>query len=111
MLIFAADKSITNADRIREMFETTPAFSGISGAVDNFVSSPPASSEQIPHIGSVDETLILDAPEVPNLVHRNEKKSRLRRRDPADDQRPTEFQQQSEMKADYLLPLQQEVLF
>ena len=110
-LILAADKSITNTDRIREMFETTPAFSGISGAVDNFVSPPPASSEQIPQIGSVDETLILDAPEVPNIVNRNEKKSRKRRRDPADVQRPTEFQQQSEMKAADLIPLQQEVVF
>ena len=110
-LILAADKSITNTDRIREMFETTPAFSGISGAVDNFVSPPPASSEQIPQIGYVDETLILDAPEVPNIVNRNEKKSRKQRRDPADDQRPTEFQQQSEMKAADLLPLQQEVVF
>ena len=74
------------------MFETTPDFSGISGAVDNFVSPPPpASSEQIPQLGSVDDTLILDAPEVSNIVYRNEKKSRKRRRDPADDQRPTEF--------------------
>ena len=36
-LILAADKNITNSDRIREMFETTPAFCGISGAIDNFI--------------------------------------------------------------------------
>ena len=46
MLISAADKSITNTDRIREMFETTPAISGISGAVDNFVSPSPASANR-----------------------------------------------------------------
>ena len=36
MLIIAADRSISNFDRVREMFENTPAFSGISGAVDLF---------------------------------------------------------------------------
>ena len=36
MLIIAADRSISNSDRVREMFENTPAFSGISGAVDIF---------------------------------------------------------------------------
>ena len=44
MLILAADKNITNSDRVRDMFETTPAFSGISGAVDNF--AQPAAENQ-----------------------------------------------------------------
>ena len=37
VLIVAADKRLTTSDRIRDMFESTPAFGGISGAVDNFV--------------------------------------------------------------------------
>ena len=56
MLTLAADKSITNTDRIKETSETTPDFSEISGAVDIFVSPPPASSEQIHQLGSVDDT-------------------------------------------------------
>ena len=32
----AADRSISNSNRVREMFENTPAFSGILGAVDLF---------------------------------------------------------------------------
>ena len=37
VLIVAADKRMTTSDRIRDMFESTPAFGGISGTVDNFV--------------------------------------------------------------------------
>ena len=36
MLIIAADRSISNSDMVREMLENTPAFSGISDAVDLF---------------------------------------------------------------------------
>ena len=38
MLIIAADRSISNSDRVRMMFENTPAFSSISGSVDLFQS-------------------------------------------------------------------------
>ena len=34
MLIIAADWSIADSDRVREMFENTPGFSVISGEVD-----------------------------------------------------------------------------
>ena len=37
MLIIAADRCIATSDRIRDIFEYTPAISGISDAVDNFV--------------------------------------------------------------------------
>ena len=47
MLIIAADKGITNSDRIRDMFETTPAFCGISGAIDNFVIPSPENTQTI----------------------------------------------------------------
>ena len=54
MLILAADKNITNSDSIREMFETTPAFCGISGAIDNFVIPAPENTQSI-------DTSILEA--------------------------------------------------
>ena len=36
MLIIAADWSISNSDRVKEMFGNTPAFSGTSSAMDLF---------------------------------------------------------------------------
>ena len=36
MLIITADRSISNFDRVREMFENTSSFSGIPGVMDLF---------------------------------------------------------------------------
>ena len=36
MLIIAAHMSISNSERVREIFDNTPAVSGISGSVDLF---------------------------------------------------------------------------
>ena len=112
ILILAADKNLTNSDRVRDMFETTPAFSGISGAVDNFAQPAAESSQPTPQRDSVEDTAMLGTYEcdVPT-TYQIGKKSRKRRRISADDERPTEIQQQVGMRAADLLPLQQEVLF
>ena len=61
MLILAADKGITNSDRIRDKSDTTPAFCGISGSIDNFVILAPENTQST---DSVMDTSILDAPEI-----------------------------------------------
>ena len=74
MLILAADNNLTKSDRIREMFETSPAFCGISGAIDNFVI--PENSQLVNC--AVDTSILLDTPEV-EVPHQLDKKSRKRR--------------------------------
>ena len=52
MLIISVDLSITNsADRVTEMFQNTPAFSGISGAID--LLQAPAGNNEIPIASTV----------------------------------------------------------
>ena len=105
-LILAADKGITNSDRIRDMFETTPAFCGISGAIDNFVIPAPENTQSI---DSVVDTSILDAPEIElPTTYRPGKKCRKRRRVLADDDGQAKIQ--DPLRAAELIPLQQEVL-
>ena len=106
MLIPAADKGITNSDRMRGMFETTPAFCGISGAIDNFVMPAPENTQSI---DSVVDTSILDAPEIEvPTTYRPGKKCRKRRRVLADDDGPAKIQ--DPVRAAELIHLQQEVL-
>ena len=86
------------------MFETTPAFCGISGAIDNFVIQAPENTQSI-------DTLILEAPEieVPQQLNIG-KKYRERRRVSGDDDGPTKIQHPVETRVAELLPLQYEVL-
>ena len=52
MLIISTDRSITDsADRVTEMFQNTPAFIGISGAIDLF--QAPAGNNEIPIASTV----------------------------------------------------------
>ena len=99
-------KDIAASDRIRDMFETTPAFCGISGAIDNFVIPAPENTQSI---DSVVDTSILDAPEIEvPTTYRPGKKCRKRRRVLADDDGPAKIQ--DPVRAAELIPLQQEVL-
>ena len=123
MLILSADRGISDsADRVTEMFQNTPAFRGILGAVDHFqvpsenneapVVSTESAAGPVPTASTVsavesEDTPILDPPEVEILTyHRTSKKSRKRRRTVDDPDNSVEI-----MKAADLLPLQQEVLF
>ena len=82
MLTIAADRSISNSDRVREMFENTLAFSGISGAVDLFQ----APSCSIVSEGSVvngcatqnipEELTIIEFPEIEIRTQRSRKRKR-----------------------------------
>ena len=110
MLILAADKSITNSDRIRDMFEMTPAFSGISGAIDHFVIPAPAAENTRPVDFAVD-TSIVESPEIEvPTTYPLGKKCRKRRRVSADNGPAKNQQHPVEMRAADLFPLQQEVL-
>ena len=71
---------ITNSDRIRELFETTPAFSEISYAIDNFVIPAQGNTQSI-------DTSILEVPEI-EVPRRLDKKYRKRRRASVDDDGP-----------------------
>ena len=59
MLILAGDKTITNSEGDRDMFETIPAFSGISGAVDNFAQPATERSQPTPQTDSVEDMAML----------------------------------------------------
>ena len=79
VLIVAADKRMTTSDRIRYMFESTPAFGGISGAVDNFV-VPHENTEPSSQGDFAVDVPIQDAPEVEvRTLHQVSKKSRKRK--------------------------------
>ena len=123
MLIFSADRGISDsADRVTEMSQNTPAFSGILGAVDHFqtpaenneapVVSTESAASPVPTASKVsavecEDTPILDPPEVEILsYHQASKKSRKRRRAVDEPDNSEEI-----LKAADLLPLQQEVLF
>ena len=69
MLIFAADNNLTNSERNREMFETSPAFCRISGAIDNFVI--PENSQLVDC--AVVTSMLEDTPEVevPHQLDKN----------------------------------------
>ena len=67
MFILAADKRITNSDIIIDTFEMTPAFSGISGAIVDFVIPAPAAANTHPVDFAVD-TSIVDSLEIENLL-------------------------------------------
>ena len=105
MLILEADRTLKNSDRIREMLETSPAFCGISGAIDNFVI--PENSQLVDC--DVDSSILLDTTGV-DVPHQLNKKSRKRRRILADDIGPVEIQHPWKMRAAELIPLQQAVL-
>ena len=112
VLIVAADKRMTTSDRIRDMFESTPAFGGISGAVDNFV-VPHENTEPSSQGDYAVDVPIQDAPEVevPTL-HQVSKKSRKRKRLSGTELHdcPSGSERRVEMRTSDLLPLQQEVL-
>ena len=69
IFILSADRGISDsADRVTDMFQNTPAFSGISGAVDLF--QAPAGNIEIPTTSTAagpvlfEDTPILESPEV-----------------------------------------------
>ena len=103
---------MTNTDRIRDIFKTTPAFSGISGEVDNFASQATERIQPIPQRDSIENTAMLGSYEceVPT-TYQLCMKSQRRRRISTDDECPTEIQQQVGMSEADLFPLQQVVLF
>ena len=112
MQIISAYRSISDsADRVTEMFQNTPAFSGISGAADLF--QAPTENNEIPIASTVsaagpiefEGTPILESPEVEIhtiYTRKTSKKSRKRRRTVDEQDDSVEF-----LKAADLLPLQQ----
>ena len=114
MLIISADRSISDsADRVTEMFQNTPAFIGISGAVNLF--QVPVGNNEITSASTVsvagpvefEGTPVLESSEVEiQTTYKTSKKSRKRRRTVDEQDDSVEC-----LKAADLLPLQQEVLF
>ena len=115
MLIISADRNISDsADRVTEMFQNTPAFIEISGAVDLF-QAPSVGSHEITSASTVlvagpvefEGTPVLESSEVEiQATSKTSKKSRKRRRTVDEQDDSVEC-----LKAADLLPLQQEVLF
>ena len=66
MQILSADRSIfaDSADRVTEMFQNTPAFSGISGATDLFQAPAIASTASASGPDESEGTPILESPEI-----------------------------------------------
>ena len=66
MQILSADRSIfaDSADRVAEMFQNTPAFSGISGAADLFQAPAIASTVSAADSDEFEDTPILESPEI-----------------------------------------------
>ena len=96
-----------SADRVTEMFQNTPAFSGISGAVDLFQASAIASTVSATGPGESEGTPILESPEIEiPTTYKASNKSRKRRRTVDEQDDSVEL-----LKAADILPLQQEVLF
>ena len=87
MLIILADKSISDsADRVTEMFQNTPAFIGISGAVDLFQAQvgnneiTSASTVSVAGPVEFEGTPVLESSEVEiPTTYKTSKKSRKRR--------------------------------
>ena len=113
MLIISADRSISDsADRVTEMFQNTPAFIGIPGAVDLF--QTPVGNNELTSASTVsagpvefEGTPVLESSEVEiQTTYKTSKKSRKRRRTVDEQDDSVEC-----LKAADLLPLQQEVLF
>ena len=109
MQILSADRSIFAdcADRITEMFQNNPAFSGISGASDLLQAPAIASTVSAAGPNEYEDTPILESPEIEiPTTYKTSKKSRKRRRTVDEQDDSVEL-----LKAADLLPLQQEVLF
>ena len=66
MQILSVDRSIfaDSADRVTEMFQNTPAFSGISGAADLFQAPAIASIVSVAGPDEFEGTPILEPPEI-----------------------------------------------
>ena len=102
-LILDADKSISNTERISDMFKDTPAFSGISGTVDLF---------QVPSDG----VSPVFCEEIPPAVHEVEVKTsyvakgRSRKRKRENSPIDSQHDKLKDSAAD-LIPLQRDVLF
>ena len=85
MQILSADRSIfaDSADRVTEMFQNTPAFSGISGAADLFQAPAIALTVSAAGPDEFEGTPILDSPEIEipttYISKKASKKSRKRR--------------------------------
>ena len=56
MMIVSAEKCLSNSDRVTNMFKETPAFSGVSGAVDLF--QLPCSSSTQPLSVEIDSLIL-----------------------------------------------------
>ena len=107
--ILSADRSIfaDSADRVTEMFQNTPTFSGILGAADLFQAPAITSTVSAAGRDESEDTPILESPEIEiPTTYKESKKSRNRRRTVDEQDDSVEF-----LKAADLLPLQQEVLF
>ena len=114
MLIISTDRSISDtADRVTEMSQNIPAFSGISGAVD--LLQAPVGNNEITSASTVsvadpvefEGTPVLESSEVEiPTTYKTSKKSRKRRRTVDEQDDSVEC-----LKAADLLPLQQEVSF
>ena len=108
MMIVSAEKCLSNSDRVTDMFKDTPAFSGVSGAVD--LSQPPCSSSTQPLLVGIDSS-ILESPEVeiqqfpsPSKINRKRKLSH------SEWESAVEIREEVQMQATDLLPLQIDVL-
>ena len=55
-MIVSAEKCLSNSDRVTNMFKETPAFSGVSGAVDLF--QLPCSSSTQPLSVEIDSLIL-----------------------------------------------------
>ena len=109
MQIQSADRSIfaDSADRVIEMYQNTPSFSGISGAAGFFQTPAIASTLSAANPEEFEDTPISESPEIEiPTTNKASKKSRKRRRAVDEQDDSVEL-----LKAANLLPLQQEVLF
>ena len=72
MQILSADRSIftDSADRVTEMFQNTPAFSGISGVADLFQAPAIASTVSATGPDESEDTPILESPELKYRQHK-----------------------------------------
>ena len=105
MQILSADRSICadSADRVTEMFQNTPAFSGISGAAELFQAPAIASTVSAAGPNESEDTPILESPaeiEIPT-TYKASKKSRKRRQTVDEQDDSVEL-----LKVADLLPLQ-----